>query len=248
CGLSRRRAISRRNGGYQSSGTTNTTDLRQVERDLESAAENGEASTGGRGFGDTSGIKVTPAMASIPIVMFRKPPNPTASSPPGSKGQERAIVEQKVNFESSSETVKGIEESKEIKASPTATIQSDSFSQEPSRPNLISQTCAGGSSDSGAREDRSIAIDIDNPVSSAQPHYPSVGSSTCVDGSYTDKKELPSTDTYPMISDEECAICLFDFEDGDELRHLYCDHFFHRACVDRWLAKHPFCPKCKRGI
>ncbi|KAF9166035.1 hypothetical protein BGX21_004500 [Mortierella sp. AD011] len=52
----------------------------------------------------------------------------------------------------------------------------------------------------------------------------------------------------PTIHDEECAICLYDFEDGDELRHLYCDHFFHRSCVDRWLTKNPFCPKCKRGI
>ncbi|KAK3831001.1 MAG: hypothetical protein J3R72DRAFT_425619 [Linnemannia gamsii] len=36
--------------------------------------------------------------------------------------------------------------------------------------------------------------------------------------------------------DEECAICLSDFEDGDELRHL--------NCVDRWLVKSAFCPKC----
>ncbi|KAF9275121.1 hypothetical protein BGZ88_002535 [Linnemannia elongata] len=48
--------------------------------------------------------------------------------------------------------------------------------------------------------------------------------------------------------DEECAICLSDFEDGDELRHLYCNHLFHRNCVDRWLVKNAFCPKCKRGI
>ncbi|KAF9132902.1 hypothetical protein BGW39_011088 [Mortierella sp. 14UC] len=48
--------------------------------------------------------------------------------------------------------------------------------------------------------------------------------------------------------DEECAICLCDFEDGDELRHLYCNHLFHRNCVDRWLVKNAFCPKCKRGI
>lgn len=48
--------------------------------------------------------------------------------------------------------------------------------------------------------------------------------------------------------DEECAICLSDFEDGDELRHLYCNHLFHRNCVDRWLVKNAFCPKCKRNI
>ncbi|GJJ77344.1 hypothetical protein EMPS_09703 [Entomortierella parvispora] len=55
-------------------------------------------------------------------------------------------------------------------------------------------------------------------------------------------------DNYPIIQDEECAICLFDFEDGEQLRHLPCDHFFHLSCVDRWLVKNAFCPKCKRSI
>ncbi|KAG0020184.1 hypothetical protein BGZ81_009442 [Podila clonocystis] len=75
CGLSRRRAISRRNGGYRSNGTTNTTDLAQLGN-----------SSSLIGFGGCDNIKVTPAMAAIPIVVFRKPvktviPSEKAASP-----------------------------------------------------------------------------------------------------------------------------------------------------------------------
>ncbi|KAG0262761.1 hypothetical protein DFQ27_002127 [Actinomortierella ambigua] len=46
----------------------------------------------------------------------------------------------------------------------------------------------------------------------------------------------------------ECAVCLFDYEEGERLRHLRCDHYFHLDCVDRWLIKHPLCPTCRAPI
>ena len=58
---------------------------------------------------------------------------------------------------------------------------------------------------------------------------------------------------------EECPICLCDFEHGEELRRLPCGHFFHRECVDRWvLAKRTdatrssrpqiVCPLCHQDV
>lgn len=45
-----------------------------------------------------------------------------------------------------------------------------------------------------------------------------------------------------------CAICLNDYADGEQLRVLPCDHFFHPPCVDEWLRTHNACPMCKAAV
>jgi len=48
---------------------------------------------------------------------------------------------------------------------------------------------------------------------------------------------------------QECAICLEDYADEDELRILPCKHEFHITCIDSWLTtRKKFCPICKRDI
>jgi hypothetical protein len=42
-----------------------------------------------------------------------------------------------------------------------------------------------------------------------------------------------------------CSICLLDFYSGEEVRDLPCKHFFHKACVDSWLAAETTCPLCR---
>ncbi|KAJ4824660.1 hypothetical protein Tsubulata_045327 [Turnera subulata] len=46
--------------------------------------------------------------------------------------------------------------------------------------------------------------------------------------------------------DRTCAICLCEFEEGEELRALpECMHSYHAACIDMWLYSHTNCPMCR---
>ncbi|CAL5073098.1 unnamed protein product [Urochloa decumbens] len=49
---------------------------------------------------------------------------------------------------------------------------------------------------------------------------------------------------------EECAVCLAEYEGGEEVRVLpACRHGFHRECVDRWLlTRAPTCPVCRAPV
>ncbi|KAK9283108.1 hypothetical protein L1049_011339 [Liquidambar formosana] len=46
--------------------------------------------------------------------------------------------------------------------------------------------------------------------------------------------------------DGTCAICLSEFEEGEQLRTLpECLHSFHAPCIDMWLYSHLNCPMCR---
>lgn len=48
---------------------------------------------------------------------------------------------------------------------------------------------------------------------------------------------------------ETCCICLDDFEEGDRLRVLPCDHGYHAKCIDPWLVKTKrICPQCRKRV
>ncbi|CAM8892209.1 unnamed protein product [Rhodiola kirilowii] len=51
------------------------------------------------------------------------------------------------------------------------------------------------------------------------------------------------------IRDNECPICLGEFEDGEKVRVLpRCNHGFHVKCIDTWLAAHSSCPTCRGSL
>jgi hypothetical protein len=45
-----------------------------------------------------------------------------------------------------------------------------------------------------------------------------------------------------------CAICLCEYQEGDEMRYLNCSHHFHSECVTDWLMRNKVCPFCKTEI
>lgn len=50
--------------------------------------------------------------------------------------------------------------------------------------------------------------------------------------------------------EDQCPICLLDFEEGDDLRVLPCEreHVYHQSCIDPWLLEvSGSCPLCRKG-
>ncbi|EPS62794.1 hypothetical protein M569_11996, partial [Genlisea aurea] len=47
----------------------------------------------------------------------------------------------------------------------------------------------------------------------------------------------------------DCAVCLCEFSEKDELRLLpVCSHAFHVDCIDKWLWSNSTCPLCRGRI
>ncbi|RCV17894.1 hypothetical protein SEVIR_3G263300v4 [Setaria viridis] len=47
----------------------------------------------------------------------------------------------------------------------------------------------------------------------------------------------------------QCYICLVEYEEGDCVRILPCNHEFHLTCVDKWLKEiHRVCPLCRGDV
>ena len=61
-----------------------------------------------------------------------------------------------------------------------------------------------------------------------------------------------------LISDNECIICLDDFDKNKNVVILDCDHRFHEKCINNWFCfdiknnkkdiyQYNACPKCNKG-
>ena len=61
----------------------------------------------------------------------------------------------------------------------------------------------------------------------------------------TKKKRKKKND----VLNDNCVICIEDFEDGEYYTRLPCGHGFHTGCINPWLIeKSALCPICKQSI
>jgi hypothetical protein len=64
------------------------------------------------------------------------------------------------------------------------------------------------------------------------------------------RDEHDGDDEYDAIEKDCCAICLVEYQDGDEVswsHNRYCGHAFHRDCIIEWLLTSDECPCCRRN-
>ncbi|XP_024018326.1 E3 ubiquitin-protein ligase RHA2A [Morus notabilis] len=48
---------------------------------------------------------------------------------------------------------------------------------------------------------------------------------------------------------EQCAVCLGQVQEGEEIGELRCSHVFHLLCLERWVQfKHKTCPLCRGSL
>ncbi|GAB2275296.1 hypothetical protein Dimus_010057 [Dionaea muscipula] len=47
---------------------------------------------------------------------------------------------------------------------------------------------------------------------------------------------------------DSCVICRLDYEDGDLLTSLPCNHSYHSECINNWLKINKVCPVCSTEV
>ena len=62
--------------------------------------------------------------------------------------------------------------------------------------------------------------------------------------------EFTKTYNSKDFSENECIICLLDYEQGDKIVQLKCDHrhYFHEECAKIWCQKKSHCPICNKSV
>ncbi|KAJ4792334.1 RING/U-box superfamily protein [Rhynchospora pubera] len=59
------------------------------------------------------------------------------------------------------------------------------------------------------------------------------------------KRSLYHESSPHSIDDVKCSICQEEYENGEEIGVLKCEHWYHVSCIHDWLRQKNWCPVCK---
>ncbi|XP_014322668.1 E3 ubiquitin-protein ligase RNF126 isoform X4 [Myotis yumanensis] len=68
-----------------------------------------------------------------------------------------------------------------------------------------------------------------------------------------DKEKIQALPTVTVTEEHvgsglECPVCKDDYELGERVRQLPCNHLFHDNCIVPWLEQHDSCPVCRKSL
>ncbi|KAK4416621.1 E3 ubiquitin-protein ligase BIG BROTHER [Sesamum alatum] len=47
---------------------------------------------------------------------------------------------------------------------------------------------------------------------------------------------------------DRCVICQVEYEEGEEVVSIQCEHLYHRDCITKWLQMKKICPICNNEV
>ncbi|XP_002450052.2 E3 ubiquitin-protein ligase EL5 [Sorghum bicolor] len=121
------------------------------------------------------------------------------------------------------------------------------------RTDTVEQEAAtgGGDDDTAARQLQSNEAGDDDGWVDRAPSSTTVAGAAAVE-MVRPSDEPPLVCTYRKADgwrEGSCGVCLADLDDGEAVRVLpACMHYFHAACVGKWLRVHATCPLCRAPL
>lgn len=142
----------------------------------------------------------------------------------------------------------------------TNTLEADQQSQQQQQQLIPQQNQSSSSSSPIIRADQSNA-DNTTTTSETEPNQappPSYEKSGILPTTFNQHdtststsnptQHVPDSNSSSDKDENECTICMEDFEEGEHIRYLPCMHFYHQACIDSWLMRSFTCPRCMEAV
>jgi hypothetical protein len=79
-----------------------------------------------------------------------------------------------------------------------------------------------------------------------------LATASSADSNSNDERCLEAYDDIDLVKrggeEPSCSICLCEYERGELVVRLQCDHIYHDSCLNSWTTNHTRCPLCNYDL